>query len=211
MARYTGAVCRLCRREGKKLNLKGTRCNTPKCAFIKKAYIPGDKGPGIRRRGKVSTYGIQLRAKQEAKRTYGVLERQFRRYFKIADKTPGITGTNLLRLLELRLDNITYRMGFASSRKSARMLITHGHLLVNSKRVDIPSYQVKVNDVLSLSKKVAENQNVQSALDFADTVGRLDWMQWDSEKKIGSLLRVPDRDQIPTDVNEQLIVELYSK
>lgn len=211
MARYTGAVCRLCRREGKKLNLKGARCYSPKCAYTKKGYPPGERGSGVRRRGKVSTYGVQLRAKQEARRTYGVLERQFRRYFKMADKSKGITGTVLLQLLERRLDNLTYRMGFASSRAAARLLVCHGHVRVNDRKVDIPSYQVKVGQSITVVPKMLENQNVLSALDYADTVGRLDWMEWDSEQKRGALLRVPDRDQIPPDIKEQLIVELYSK
>jgi small subunit ribosomal protein S4 len=213
VARYTQAVCRLCRRENKKLHLKGTRCNSPKCAFSKKAYPPGQHGGGggMRRRNKVSTYGVQLRAKQEAKRTYGLLERQFRKYFKIADKSDGITGTVLLQQLERRLDNIVYRLGFASSRASARLLITHGHVRVNDRKLDIPSYQMCMGQSVSVSAKTLENQNVAAALDYADTVGRLEWLEWSPEAKRGVLLRIPDRNQIPTDISEQLIVELYSK
>ena len=211
MARYTGPVCRLCRRENKKLNLKGTRCNSPKCSFSKKPNPPGARAAGARRRSKVSTYGLQLRAKQETKRTYGVLERQFRRYFATADKTEGVTGTVLLQLLERRLDNIVFRLGFAPSRKAARMLVTHGHVLVEGKRVDIPSCQVRIGQTITVSPKMLEQQNVVAALDFADTVGRLDWLEWESEKKQGRIARIPARDQIPTDVDEQMIVELYSK
>ncbi|MBN1868275.1 30S ribosomal protein S4 [Candidatus Sumerlaeota bacterium] len=211
MARYTGPVCRLCRREGRKLHLKGDRCNSPKCAFTKKGYPPGERGAGGQRQGKVSTYGLQLRAKEQAKRTYGVLERQFRRYFQIADRTPGITGTVLLQLLERRLDNIVYRLGLASSRAGARQLVTHGHVLVNGRRVDIASSLVKAGETISLSPKLKENPYVASAQAYADTVGRLEWLEWDSETKQGRLLRIPDRDQIPSDLKEQLIVELYSK
>jgi len=211
VARYTAAVCRLCRREGKKLNLKGTRCNSPKCSLTKKAYPPGEKGAGIRRRGKVSTYGLQLRAKQVAKRSYGVLERQFRRYFKIADKSKGITGTVLLQLLERRLDNIVYRIGFASSRAAARVLVGHGHVRVNGRKVDVPSCLVNVGESVTLNKKMLENQSVAAALDYADTVGRLEWLEWNSDLKQGTLLRIPDRQQIPMDLDEQRIVELYSR
>ncbi len=210
MARYTEAVCRLCRREGKKLNLKGARCNSAKCALSKKGYPPGSTGSGMRR-GKTSTYGLQLRAKQEAKRSYGVLERQFRRYFKLADKMPGVTGTLLVQLLEKRLDNIVYRLGFAASRSEARQLVTHGHVMLNGRKVNRPSCQVRPGQVVSLKPKMLENQAVQAALDYANTLGRLTWLEWNPELKQGQMVRVPDRDQIPMDLSEQMIVELYSK
>lgn len=211
MARYTEAVCRLCRREGKKLFLKGSRCNSPKCGVIKRAFPPGEKGATVRRRGKVSTYGLQLRAKQETKRIYGVLERQFRRYFEMAERQKGITGTALLQFLERRLDNIVYRLGFAQSRSQARMLVCHGHVQVDGHRVDIASALVKPGQTIGVAPKVLESAAVANALSYAETVGRLQWLDWDSERKQGKVLRVPDRDQIPTDVNEQMIVELYSK
>jgi small subunit ribosomal protein S4 len=163
------------------------------------------------RRGKTSTYGLQLRAKQEAKRSYGVLERQFRRYFKLADKMPGVTGTLLIQLLEKRLDNIVYRLGFAASRSEARQLVTHGHVMLNGRKVNRPSCQVRPGQVVSLKAKMLENQAVQSALDYANTLGRLTWLEWNPELKQGQMIRVPDRDQIPMDLSEQMIVELYSK
>ncbi|HUT26209.1 MAG TPA: 30S ribosomal protein S4 [Sumerlaeia bacterium] len=211
MARYTGPVCRLCRREQKKLNLKGARCNSPKCSLTKKAYPPGERGGGLRRRGKASTYGLQLRAKQEAKRMYGVLERQFRRYFEIAERSKGITGTILLQLLERRLDNIVYRLGLAPSRSGARLLVSHGHVRLDGDRVDIPSCLVNVGQTVTLAPKMQEHPAVQAALDYADTVGRLQWLEWNSEIKQGRMLSIPDRDQIPSPLSEQLIVELYSK
>jgi small subunit ribosomal protein S4 len=210
VARYTGPVCRLCRREGRKLYLKGERCNSPKCAVAKRAYPPGQKGSGMRR-GKVSTYGLQLRAKQEAKRTYGVLEKQFRRYFQIADRTPGITGTALMQLLERRLDNIVYRLGFARSRAAARELVSHGHVLVNGRRLDVASALVKAGQTIALSPKMSGNATVQASLEYAGTVGRLEWLDWDPESKRGTLLAVPQRGQIPSEIKEQMIVELYSK
>ncbi len=212
MARYTGPVCRLCRREGQKLFLKGDRCNSPKCGYTKKAYPPGERG-GTQsfRRSKTSTYSLQLRAKQQAKRTYGVLERQFRRYFAMADHNPGVTGTVLLQILEGRLDNIVFRLGFARSRAAARSLVCHGHVRVGGKRVDIPSYQVKAGQTVSLSPKLKEHVGVMSSLDYANTVGRLEWLDWDAERQEGKLLSIPERSQIPSALQEQLIVELYSK
>ena len=211
MARYRGAVCRLCRREGQKLHLKGERCNSPKCAIAKHAYPPGEKGAGAQRRGKVSTYGLQLRAKQEAKRMYGLLERQFRRYFEIAERSHGITGTMLLQLLERRLDNIVFRLGLAASRAAGRLLVTHGHIRVDGKKVDIPSYLLSAGQTVSLVPKMKESKAVLSAMDYANTVGRLGWLEWNPDLQQGRLLSIPDRDQIPSPIKEQLIVELYSK
>lgn len=211
MARYRGAVCRLCRRENQKLFLKGERCNSPKCAVSKKAYAPGEKGSAAQRRGKVSTYGLQLRAKQEAKRIYGVLERQFRRYFEIAERSHGITGTVLLQLLERRLDNIVYRLGLSPSRAAARLLITHGHVQVNGRKMNIPSSFVHPGQTITVTADVKENKVVMSAIDFANTVGRPEWLEWNSDLQQGKFLRIPDRDQIPSPIKEQLIVELYSK
>lgn len=211
MARYRGAVCRLCRREGEKLFLKGERCNTPKCGVTKKAFPPGEKGSAVARRGKTSTYGLQLRAKQEAKRIYGVLERQFRRYFEIADRSHDITGTVLLQLLERRLDNIVYRLGFAGSRPQARLLVAQGHILVDGKRVDIPSALMSPGQVVSVDPKMSEKPSVLNALEFANTIGRLEWLDWNPEQKQGKIVAIPQRNQIPSPVKEQLIVELYSK
>jgi len=210
MGRYTDASCRLCRRERQKLFLKGTKCYTEKCPFEKRAYPPGEHG--LRRRAKVSDYGVQLREKQKVKRIYGVVEQQFRRYFEAATRQKGRTGENLLRLLERRLDNVLYRLGFASSRKAARQLVLHKHFLVNGVSVNIPSYLVKPGDVI----KVAEGSNqldiIHSSLKRMKDEMLPPYLQLDKAQLAGTFLNVPERGDIPLpDINEQLIVELYSK
>ena len=207
MARYTESVCRLCRREGAKLFLKGTRCYTKKCSFERRPTPPGQHG--VRRR-KVGEYGLQLREKQKMRRVYLVLERQFRNYFETADARPGVTGENLLRMLELRLDNVVYRAGFAMSRPQARQFVAHGHFTVNGRLVDIPSYQLKVGDRLEVRrshaqrdpfKTVAANRSAQSP----------EWLSVDLPKLSANILDLPRRDQMPLDLNEQLVVEYYSR
>ncbi len=207
MARYTGSVCRLCRREGMKLYLKGDRCYTDKCAITKRAYAPGQHGTSRR---KLSNYGIQLREKQKAKRFYGVLESQFRKYFEIADKQTGITGENLLRLLESRLDNVVYRLGFASSRAEARQLVVHGHFRVNSKKVDIPSYLVSAGDIISVKERSKSSDKFRSLVEnFKGNVP--EWLTVDMEKLEGTVLSLPSREDIDLPIAENLIVELYSR
>lgn len=207
MARYTDAVCRLCRREGMKLYLKGDRCYTDKCAISRRAYAPGQHGQG---RKKLSNYGIQLREKQKAKRFYGVLESQFRKYFEMADKQAGITGENLLTILETRLDNVVYRLGFGSSRAESRQLVVHGHFLVNGKKVDIPSYLVKVGDVITVAEKSkASNKFKAIAENFKGNVPN--WLTADAEKLEGKVVSLPSREDIDLPIAENLIVELYSK
>ncbi len=207
MARYTGAVCRLCRREGTKLFLKGDRCYSEKCSIDRRPYAPGQHGQG---RKKVSEYGIQLREKQKAKRFYGVLESQFRRYFEIADKQAGITGENLLRLLESRLDNVVYRLGFASSRAEARQLVTHGHFRVNGKKVDIPSYLVSAGDIISVKERSKSSDKFRSLVEnFKGNVP--EWLTVDMEKLEGTVLSLPSREDIDLPIAENLIVELYSR
>ncbi len=208
MARYCDAVCRLCRREGRKLYLKGDRCNSPKCAIEKRNFAPGQHGLS---RTKPTSYGIQLREKQKAKRIYGVLERQFRKYFQIADRYRGVTGTNLLQVLERRLDNIVFRLGFASSRAQARQLVSHGNVKVNGHKVDVPSHLVRVGEVVTLRAAMLENPGVKKALEQATRVGRLGWLEYSEETHSGKILTVPGRTDIPTELQEQLIVELYSK
>ena len=209
MARYTGSSCRLCRRENLKLFLKGDRCYGDKCAFERRPYSPGQHGQ--RRGGKVSDYRLQLREKQKVKRIYGALEKQFRRYYYQSEKQKGITGTNLLILLECRLDNMVYRVGFASSRKQARQLVRHNHFLVNEKKVNIPSYQVKVGDIIEVKE---ESRKVQAILDAMETVVRRgipNWIEVDKEKFRGSLTAIPNREDLTMPIQEQLIIELYSK
>ena len=209
MARDTGSSCRLCRRENLKLFLKGDRCYGDKCAFERRPYPPGQHGQ--RRGGKLSDYKMQLREKQKVKRIYGVLEKQFRRYYYGAEKQKGITGTNLLILLECRMDNVVYRMGFASSRKQARQLIRHNHFLVADKKVNIPSYQVKVGDVIQIREG---SQKVPAFLESLETVVRRgipEWMEVDKENFRGTLKALPNREELTMPIQEQLIVELYSK
>ncbi|MBU3098107.1 30S ribosomal protein S4 [Clostridium estertheticum] len=206
MARYTGATCRLCRREGMKLNLKGDRCFTDKCAFARRGYAPGQHGQSKK---KMSNYGLQLREKQKAKRIYGVLESQFRRYYEKADKLRGITGENLLRLLEVRLDNVVYRLGYGNSRQEARQLVTHGHFLVNGKKVDIPSYSLTANEVVSACEKSRATEKFKVFLENPKTLPN--WLEANLEKFEGKVLAQPTREDIDVPVNETLIVELYSK
>jgi len=208
MARYRDANCKLCRREGEKLFLKGGRCYSEKCAFERRPNPPGQHGMNMRR--KVSEYGLQLREKQKVRRLYGLMEKQFHRYFEIAERKPGVTGENLLRLLETRLDNIVYRLGFAPSRKSARQLVRHGHIAVNGRRVDIPSYFVRPNDVIRVDDKSKKMDMVHDAL--KEQRGELiPWLRLNKAALEGELLEYPTREEIPVTASEQLIVELYSK
>lgn len=206
MARYTGAVCRLCRREGLKLFLKGDRCFTDKCAFARRGYAPGQHGQG---RKKISNYGLQLREKQKAKRIYGVLEGQFRTYYKKAERIKGITGENLLRLLELRLDNVAYRLGYGDSRNEARQLVTHGHFLVNGHKVDIASYRLSVNDVITVSEKSRGTEKFKTFVENPKALPA--WLTSNVENFEGKVIAEPTRSDIDVPVNETLIVELYSK
>ena len=208
MARHTGSVCRLCRREGMKLFLKGDRCFKEKCAFERRGYAPGQHG---RRRTKVQNYGIQLREKQKVKRTYGVLEKQFRLYYAEASRRRGITGDLLLQILELRLDNVCYRLGLGNTRSAARQLVNHGHIQVNGKRVDIPSYQCKPGDVISVQDKPSSQQLGLRYMDLTQAVPLKDWLELDRAKMEGSITRVPENDDMDAQVNVQLVVELYSR
>lgn len=208
MARYTGPVCRLCRREGEKLYLKGEKCTGNNCSFNKRGYAPGQHGTAKK---KISEYGLQLREKQKAKRIYGVLEAQFKNYFKKADKMSGITGENLLILLEKRLDNVVYRLGFGRSRAEARQIVRHNHIRVNGKKVNIPSYIVKVGDVIEVK---GNSEPIQRFKDIVEsTASRIipQWLNSDLTNFKGTVLSAPTRAQIDSSVNETLIVELYSK
>jgi small subunit ribosomal protein S4 len=209
MARYTGPVCRLCRREGMKLFLKGERCYTEKCAIEKRNVPPGQHGRS--RRAKVAGYGIQLREKQKVKRTYGVLENQFRRYFEAADRQKGITGQLLLQSLERRLDNVIYRVGFATSRAQARQLVRHGHFLVNGKKVDIPSYAVRQGDTVAVRQGSVENASIKHAMEEVKGRGIPEWLTLEVSGQSARISSLPTREQINLPVQEQLIVELYSK
>ena len=206
MARYIDANCRLCRREGQKLFLKGERCYSTKCAMEKRNYAPGQHGQS---RKKVSEYGTQLREKQKTKRFYGLQETQFRNLFDKAVKKKGITGENLLILLETRLDNVVFRLGFGSSRKEARQLVTHGHFLVNGKKVDIPSYTVSAGDVIKVKEKSTASPKFKEIKEM--TISVPSWMTVDTEKLEGKVIALPTREEIDTPVSEYLIVELYSK
>ena len=209
MARYRDAKCKLCRREGEKLFLKGDRCLSNKCAIEKRNYPPGQHGRG--RRGKVSKYNIQLREKQKLRRMYGLLEKQFRNYFVKAAIQKGITGTNLLQLLERRLDNVVYRLGFTTSRSTARQLIRHNHFQVNGKPVNIPSYLVTAGDIVSPRAKSKDLFVIQEAIKNIDSRQMVPYLEIDTNKLQGEFLEVPGRDAMPVPVNESLIVELYSK
>lgn len=209
MARYRDANCKLCRREGVKLFLKGSRCYSEKCAFERRAYAPGQHGHMMRR--KVSEYGVQLREKQKVRRTYGVLEGQFRNYFKEAARQKGVTGENLLVLLETRLDNIVYRLGFAPSRKSARQLVRHRHFSVNNRIVDVPSFPLRPTDVVQVREKSRQLDIIHMALKDSDRSADLPWLRLNKAALQGELLELPKRTDIPVNVSEQLIVELYSK
>jgi small subunit ribosomal protein S4 len=208
LARYTDSVCRLCRRENMKLFLKGERCYTDKCAIERRNYPPGQHGQG---RPKFSEYSIQLREKQKVKRMYGLLEKLFRRTFAEASRTKGITGETLLILLERRLDNVTYRLGFASSRAEARTMVRHGHLLINGKKVNIPSYTVRAGDVVSVKEPSRQLVRVQSAMEGAQRRGVPDWAEVDREACSGRIKILPTRGDVTMPINEKLIVELYSK
>lgn len=210
MARYREANCKLCRREGEKLFLKGTRCYSEKCAFDRRAYSPGEHGRTMTMRRKGSEYAIRLREKQKVRKIYGILERQFRIYFQRASREKGITGENLLRMLECRLDNLVYRLGFAPSRKAARQLVLHRHFLVNTQRVNIPSYQLKPGDVIAVREKSRTLDLIHQAL----REGRgteLPYLRLDKARLEGELLEPPKREDIPVMIQEQLVVELYSK
>jgi small subunit ribosomal protein S4 len=206
MARYTASVCRLCRREGAKLFLKGTRCYTKKCSFERRPTPPGQHG--VRRR-KVGEYGLQLREKQKVRRVYGVLERQFRNYFNEAEAKPGVTGESLLRSLELRLDNVIYRMGLASSRAQARQLVGHGHFQVNGRATNIPSYRLKPGDRIEVRASHRTREPFKTARDNRSPVP--EWLSVDAPKLAASVIDLPRRDQMPLDLNEQLVVEYYSR
>ena len=208
MARYTGAVCRLCRREGQKLFLKGERCYSDKCSVGIRAYAPGQHGQG---RKKSSEYGLQLRAKQKARRFYGVQEGQFYHYFELAERKQGITGENLLQILESRLDNVVYRAGFASSRAEARQLVGHGHYEVNGKRVDIASYLLRAGDVIAVCEKSKASDKFKAVIEANGARPVQEWMDLDRDNLTVKVVALPERSQIDAPVEEQLIVEFYSK
>ena len=209
MGRYIGAVCRLCRRQGEKLFLKGTKCQTEKCAAAKRAYPPGQHGQG--RRQKLSNYGVQLKEKQKVKRIYGVLERQFRKYFKIASKTKGVTGKVLLQLLERRLDNVVFRMGLGISRSQARQIVRHNFILVNSHRVNIPSYLVDKDDLIEIKAKDKAKVKIKDNLELVKDRTVPSWLEFSAADMKGKVLRLPEKTDIQQPIQEQLIVELYSK
>ncbi len=208
MARYIGPVCRLCRREGIKLFLKGERCYTDKCAIERRSYPPGQHGQG---RSKSTEYSLQLREKQKLKRIYGILERQFRRIFSLAERRRGITGENLLFLLEGRFDNMVYRMGFAPSRSEARQLVRHGHFLVNQRRVTIPSYFLKPGDEIQVRESSRKIARIQESLELAQRRGVPEWLEVNKDAFTGRVRALPTRAELTLPINEQLIVELYSK
>jgi len=208
MARYTEAVCKLCRREGQKLFLKGERCYTDKCGVTRRAYAPGQHGQS---RKKTSEYGLQLRAKQKARRFYGVLERQFSHYFEMAVKKTGMAGENLLRILESRLDNVVYRLGFASSHAEARQLVNHGHFIVNGKKVNIPSFLVKPGEIITLKETSRNNEKLKSIIEANSYRPVPKWLDIDRGTLQGTVISLPNREDIDLDVEEHLIVELYSK
>lgn len=208
MAKYIGSKCRQCRREGTKLFLKGEKCYTSKCPVENRPFPPGQHG---QRRGRLSDYAAQLREKQKLRRVYGVLERQFRNYYKKAAQRKGSTGENLLQLLESRLDNVVYRMGFAASRSEARQLVRHCAITVNGQRVTIPSYQVQPNDSLAVTDKGRNQSRIQAALQLAEQRGFADWVEVDTNKMQGVFKARPERSDLPAEINEHLVVELYSK
>jgi small subunit ribosomal protein S4 len=211
MARYTGPVCKLCRREGGKLFLKGQKCYTEKCPVERRAYPPGQHGPAQARRRKQSEYAVQLREKQKVKRMYGLHEKQFRNLFESAASVPGVTGDNLVIALESRLDNVVFRMGFAASRSAARQLVRHRHVEVNGHVVDVPSYEVAVGDEIAVRPKSKENLSVVSSLEARTRPTLLEWLALDEKSRVGRMVRKPMRSDIPLAAQEQLIVELYSK
>lgn len=208
MARYTEAACRLCRREGEKLYLKGERCYTNKCSVGRRSYAPGQHGQD---RKKISEYGLQLREKQKLRRIYGILERQFSGYFSLAESKKGITGENLLQILESRLDNVVYRLGYAASRKEARQLVRHGHFLVNGKKVNIPSFLVKAGDVISIKEGSLDSPKLKEILEGAASHTAPEWLEVDVNNHSGKVKTLPIREQIDIPIQEHLIVELYSR
>jgi len=208
MARYINPVCRLCRRQGEKLFLKGPRCNTPKCAIAKRSFAPGQHGQA---KQKLSNYGLQLREKQKVKRMYGILERQFRRYFDIASKSKGVTGRVLLQLLERRLDNLIFRLGLAVSHAQARQIVRHNFIYVNSKRVNIPSYLIDKDDIIEVKAKEKALNKIKENLELSKDRGIPSWLEFEPQKLTARILRLPEKEDIPTSIQEQLIVELYSK
>ena len=209
MARYTDAVCRICRREGEKLFLKGSRCATKKCAFEKRDYPPGQHGKN--RRFKISDYGIQLREKQKIRQTYGLLERQFKTLFKNAEREKGVTGDNLVKLLERRLDNVVYRLGFAPSRKAARQLVRHRHFVVNDIVVDIPSFLVTPGTLIKVRDKSRKLEIIHSSIRQTKDARPYPWLELDKANLTGTFQQIPERSDIPLNVQEQLVVELYSR
>ena len=211
MARYIGSVCRLCRREGIKLFLKGDRCFTEKCAIEKRNYAPGQHGKGGRIKSKLQGYGLQLREKQKVKRLYGMLEGQFHLTFQRAAQEKGVVGENLLQKLERRLSNVVYRLGLGNSQAQARQLVRHGHVRVNDRRIDIPSYQVRVGDVVSLGPRAQRNAFVQASVEAVKGRGVPKWLELDAANLSGKVLALPGRDDVSFPIQEQLIVELYSK
>ncbi|PCH83975.1 MAG: 30S ribosomal protein S4 [Piscirickettsiaceae bacterium] len=208
MAKYTDSKCRLCRREGEKLYLKGEKCYTAKCAMEKRPYPPGQHG---QRRSRLTDYALQLREKQKLRRTYGILEKQFRGYYTEAARIKGATGENLLQLLECRLDNVVYRMGFSSSRSEARQLVRHNGIVVNGCKVNIPSFQVKPNDVIEVKESAKDQTRIKAALDFVEQRGLPEWIDLDPKKMQGIFKVMPERSDLSADINEHLVVELYSK
>lgn len=211
MARYTGPVCKLCRREGQKLFLKGQKCYTDKCPIERRAYPPGQHGPAQARRRKQSDYAVQLREKQKVKRTYGLAEKQFRSLFEYANHIQGVTGENLLIALETRLDNIVFRMGFAQSRNQARQLVRHGHVEVNGRKVDIPSFRVTAGDEISVKAKSKNIVPIEAALEARTRQKLPEWLALDDKARVGRMIRMPMRTDVDSSIQEQLIVELYSK
>lgn len=208
MARYTGSVCKLCRREGEKLFLKGERCYSDKCSVSRRNYVPGQHGKG---RKKTSEYGLQLRMKQKARRYYGILEGQFRHYFDMAERKQGVTGENLLRILESRLDNVVYRLGWASSRAEARQLVVHGHFTVDGKKVDIPSYLLRAGEVVAIANKSKDSAKIKSVLEANSGRPVPAWLDLNREALEAKVVNLPAREEIDAPVEEQLIVEFYSK
>lgn len=208
MARYLGSVCKICRREGLKLFFKADRCYTDKCSFERRSYAPGQHGQS---RGKISEYALQLREKQKTKRVYGLMETQFKNTFREAERMRGITGENLVTLLERRLDNVVYRLGFAGSRNQGRMYVTHGFFRVNGRKVDIPSYTVRANDVVELSQGRKKSPKILDNLKASERRGLPEWLSVDRDAMKGTIMRLPRRDDVTTPMAEQLIVELYSK
>jgi len=208
VGRYTGSVCKICRREGEKLYLKGERCFSEKCAVAKRPHRPGEHG---RDRKRYTEFGIRLQEKQKVRRSYGVMEKQFRKYFEMADQKKGVTGENLLQILESRLDNVLYRMGFAMSRNEARQLIRHGHILVNDRKTDIPSYLVSVDDTIEFKEKSKDNQRVREIKEMSEDKHLPSWIEVDFEKMRGEIIDSPVRDEIDIPIREQFIVEYYSR